>query len=82
MAENYTIYYNDTQININAEYFAEVSSVFAKYYNPQSGENMSITSETPVERFQEFLPAVQKQPYSITKYNKLGDGNITVKQFY
>lgn len=73
MAEYCTISYNETPITINAQYFAEASSFFAQHYVPQSnfldGEQLAIGSKTPLEHFQIFLPAVQRQPYRITEEN-------------
>lgn len=68
--DQYRIFYNDTPIVINPELFAAASSVFASHYNPQSRDEISITCpETPVEMFQQFLPAVQNMPVKITEEN-------------
>jgi hypothetical protein len=69
MAEIYHIIYNDTPLDINPQYFADASSVFARHYQPDNPGEMTITSEMPVEFFRQFLPAVQRQRVTLSEQN-------------
>ena len=66
---SYGLVYNGVRIAVDPTLFAANSTVFASIYSPESRDVMQITSDVPIELFQEFLKAAQGEDIAITADN-------------